>query len=91
MTIGVRLDLSRISKVAQIHFVDDDDEVVPIIIAQKYLQKLTDKNCSKITQVKKVSHLEGWKVRWKELLEEKFGNYTLIHKKTRCHPEFVEG
>jgi hypothetical protein len=65
-------DLSRISKVAQIHFVGDDDEVVPIIIAQKYLQKLTNKNCSKITQVKKVSHLEGWKVRWKELLEEKF-------------------
>ena len=36
------------------------------------LKVTTNKNCSKITQVKKVSHLEGWKVRWKELLEEKF-------------------
>jgi hypothetical protein len=65
-----RADLSRIAKVPQIHFVGDNDKIVPIKIAQKYLQKLPNKNCSKIIEVKESSHAKGWELRWKWFLKE---------------------
>ena len=64
-------DLSRIAMLPQIHFVGENDKIVPISIAQKYLQKLPNKNFNKIIEVKKASHSKGWASQWKRLLEEK--------------------
>jgi pimeloyl-ACP methyl ester carboxylesterase len=51
--------------------VGENDRIVPINIAQKYLQKLPKNNCSKIIEVENSSHLKGWNGKWAKLLKER--------------------
>jgi hypothetical protein len=67
-SLGDEKLLFILENIPQIHFVGVDDEVVPAIIAQSYLRKLSKKSCVKIIEVKDANHQEGWQLKWGELL-----------------------
>lgn len=58
----------KLEKIPQIHFVGTKDKVVPPIIAQEYLEKLSQKNCTKIIEVEGAKHSLGWQEKWQGLL-----------------------
>ena len=62
-------DLEVLAAIPQIHFVGSEDKIIPPIIAQTYLEKLPQKNCAKIIQIKKATHYKGWDQDWRKLLE----------------------
>lgn len=48
----------------QIHYVGENDEIVPPIIAQRYAVKAGDRRCIEIQIVPRVTHNEGWTEIW---------------------------
>lgn len=62
-------DFAKLGKIPQIHFVGKKDKVIPPIIAEKFLQKFSRKNCIKIVEVEGATHSKGWQEKWAELLK----------------------
>lgn len=62
-------DFNELAELPQIHFVGAKDRTTPAIIAQSYVSKLPQQNCSKIVKIAAVNHSTGWMERWEELLK----------------------
>ena len=60
--------LELLQNIPQVHFVGNEDEIIPQIVANSYLEKLPKKSCIKILEIEKANHEKGWKERWQELL-----------------------
>ncbi len=58
-----------LSRLPQRHFVGSRDEVVPPFIAESFVERLGNSSCAQLTEVPKVTHLDGWKEKWQELLD----------------------
>ena len=67
----------KIKDLPQRHFVGSDDKVVPIFIAQSFVQREGDRDFSRITIVNGATHTKGWQERWKELLSEPLSPLTM--------------
>jgi hypothetical protein len=63
--------LLQLQNIPQIHFIGNDDEVTPDLLASSYLEKLPKKSCTKIIRVSEVTHSSGWQANWKQLLRIK--------------------
>jgi hypothetical protein len=63
--------LPQLEKIPQIHFVGVNDQIVPSAVAESYLEKMLNKSCVKILEVRGATHYDGWKKTWKEMLEIK--------------------
>lgn len=59
----------RLTAMPQVHFVGGQDEVVPPIILQSYLQALGPTNCEQHKMIQEASHDEGWVEKWPELMQ----------------------
>ncbi|MFZ5802226.1 MAG: alpha/beta hydrolase [Candidatus Omnitrophota bacterium] len=53
----------------QRHFAGDEDSVVPVTIAEGFIQKMGASSCVAMTVVQGMGHQEGWKGKWRELLD----------------------
>lgn len=52
----------------QHHFAGSRDTVVPVFIAESFLNRAGDQDKHRLTIIEGVSHTEGWHERWKSLL-----------------------
>lgn len=63
------IDVSRAtSAVPQLHFVGDDDTIVPPEIAHHFLDRQNPAACGKIIHLPQATHTHGWEAAWPELL-----------------------
>jgi len=60
-------EINNLRGIAQIHFVGNDDKIIPQEVAISYLEKLSNSNCVKIINVEKASHSKGWQQSWQSL------------------------
>lgn len=56
--------IGRTSQIPQIHFVGEEDRVVPPKFAEEYQAKLPAGNCSKVLSVPNTDHSSGWPEHW---------------------------
>lgn len=57
--------------VPQVHFVGENDEIVPVSISQSYMAALGDDRCARVEIVSGATHDSKWVERWPELLKIK--------------------
>ena len=62
-------DFTNLEKIPQINFVGESDDITPITLMQEYSEKFANKSCVKILELKGANHFNGWKGRWKKLLQ----------------------
>ena len=58
----------ELSKIPQIHFIGDDDKIMPNIIAESYLKSLDNKNKTKLLNINNYDHSCCWVDNWEKLL-----------------------
>ena len=61
----------RTALIPQLHFVGEDDKVVPRTVSQSYENRLPSANCSMVTTVANATHISGWTDQWQALLAQK--------------------
>lgn len=57
-----------VARIPQLHFVGLKDKIVPLAIAESFVQAQGDKDDRRISVVDGVTHNDGWTKRWRELL-----------------------
>ena len=66
------IDIAKdISHIPQIHFIGEQDTIIPDYVTQSFVGKMSRNNCAKIISVKGAHHQRGWLERWKTLLNVK--------------------
>ncbi len=55
---------AKTSMIPQIHFVGEDDTIIPPKLAEAYQAKLPARNCSKVIAIPNATHLSGWPEHW---------------------------
>ncbi|MEI7606441.1 MAG: PHB depolymerase family esterase [Rhodospirillaceae bacterium] len=55
---------SQLASLPQVHFVGDDDTIVPIQVAESFVRAIGDNRCATITRVANVTHGDGWPQVW---------------------------
>jgi pimeloyl-ACP methyl ester carboxylesterase len=58
----------QLSNIKQIHFIGTNDQVIPKLVTQSYLNKLTNLNQSQIIEIKNYGHVCCWHQSWPALL-----------------------
>jgi hypothetical protein len=58
----------QLSKIKQIHFIGTNDQVIPKLVTQSYLNKLTIPNQSQVIEIKDYGHVCCWQQGWPALL-----------------------
>ena len=59
----------KINKIPQVHFVGEDDTIVPAFIAESFSEAMGPSSCFQIKNISETSHKNGWIERWQNLLE----------------------
>lgn len=57
----------RLKNIPQIHFSGMKDKIIPVWVAEKFIQAVGDGPCVRGNIVRGVSHLDGWKDVWEKL------------------------
>ena len=60
--------------IPQIHYVGKKDSIIPIEIANSYMQKLPKTNTASILEVTECTHSDGWEQVWPQLCSEFYKN-----------------
>jgi len=60
---------SNLEHIPQIHFIAENDQLVPPAISRSYIEKTTNKHCIQTYIATKTSHNEGWENIWTNLLK----------------------
>ncbi len=58
----------KLSRLPQRHFVGMEDQIIPPFIAQNFLKKVGG-DCIQVIEYKGVTHYEGWKKQWPDILK----------------------
>lgn len=58
----------KLKGLPQRHFVGAKDKIVPLFIAQSFVERAGDKDFSRITVIDGATHVKGWRQHWKEFL-----------------------
>ena len=58
----------QLSNIKQIHFIGTNDQVIPKLVTQSYLNKLTIPNQSQVIEIKDYGHVCCWQQGWPALL-----------------------
>lgn len=58
----------QLSNIKQIHFIGGSDQVIPKLVTQSYLSKLTNPNQSQVIEIKDYGHVCCWQQGWPTLL-----------------------
>jgi len=58
----------QLSNIKQIHFIGTNDQVIPKLVTQSYLNKLTIPNQSQLIEIKDYGHVCCWQQGWPALL-----------------------
>lgn len=56
--------ITKTALIPQIHFVGEEDRIVPEKLAQAYQAKLPPGNCSKVITILNTDHMNGWPEHW---------------------------
>ncbi len=56
--------MARTASIPQIHFVGEDDRIVPQKLADNYQSRLPAGNCSKVIAIPNADHVSGWPEHW---------------------------
>lgn len=59
--------ISTLSTLPQIHYVGEDDQIVPPAIARHYLSYLRSDACARLRVLAGVTHQDGWRHLWEKL------------------------
>lgn len=59
---------AKVSNIPQMHFIGEDDQIVPEEIYKSFKRASGDSNCVRSYRVKEATHENGWARKWKELL-----------------------
>lgn len=60
---------ARTATIPQIHFVGENDRIVPPSFAEAYQAKLPPGNCSKVITIANTSHTDGWPEHWQRMAD----------------------
>lgn len=60
---------SSVRLIPQIHFIGDRDAVVPKAVVEAFLDREGDVDHKRLVEIENADHLQGWKQRWRELLD----------------------
>ena len=55
-----KINYEQLSKIPQIHFVGNEDKIIPLDIFASYQKNLPKKNCTKLQVIDGASHSAGW-------------------------------
>lgn len=59
---------ASLTRIAQLHFVGQDDAIIPAAVAQSYAKEFSDTRCIRIQEVPSTTHTTGWAEAWVNLL-----------------------
>jgi pimeloyl-ACP methyl ester carboxylesterase len=59
---------AKLTTIPQLHFVGDEDEVMPRTVAEAYRHRFADSNCVTIATINGANHGKGWAEQWPSLL-----------------------
>lgn len=59
---------TAVERIPQLHFVGEEDDIVPGVITEGFLARQTPDRCAEMVRVEGVRHHQGWPTAWPELL-----------------------
>ena len=59
--------ITKTASIPQIHFVGENDTIVPEQLANAYQSRLPPSNCSKILSILNTDHISGWPEHWQAM------------------------
>ena len=60
---------TKLRRLPQLHFVGNEDKIMPPEVAESYLARQGQDNCSRLMIVKGATHGQGWVTRWPARLQ----------------------
>ncbi len=64
--------LNKVNHIPQLHFIGDEDKVIPVEITQDFVHRLPEGSCAEFVVIPQATHHSGWKESWSRLLPRPF-------------------